>query len=337
MKKFQLVVLCCFLLGISNIKAQPNADKRHISFDTGWLFNKTNIVFGPEQPGFDVSGWRKLDLPHDWSIEDLPNQTPGSIIGSFSKDAIGTINSGYTLGGTAWYCKTFTLTSAEQGKTVYIQFDGVYMNSDVWINGHHLGNHPYGYSPFYFDLTSYLQPAGKENVIAVQVKNEGVNSRWYSGSGIYRHVWLTAVNPVHIDVWGVYVTTPKVSKTSVEVQVVTSLKNAGQANSAVTLQTQLIDANGKVVATSRNDVAVTATGKAEVKQNITLANPQLWSPENPYLYKTQSTLIIKGKEADNLLTTFGVRDLKMDAQHQGRRTENRNPESQRIQCYSYQP
>jgi beta-galactosidase len=315
MKKIGFFIVCYIIGGFSNLVAQSQSDLRNISFDSGWLFRKTDITSGPEKLSFDVSGWRKLDLPHDWSIEDLPDQAPGSVIGPFYKDAIGTINTGYTLGGTAWYRKTFTLTSTEQGKTVYIQFDGIYMNSDVWINGHHLGNHPYGYTPFYFDLTPYLQPVGKENVVAVQVKNEGINSRWYSGSGIYRHVWLTIVNPVHVDVWGVYVTTPKVTNTSAELQVVTTVRNVGKANSTVTLQTQLIDADGKVAATSRDNITVTATGSAEVNQNITLNNPKLWSPENPYLYKAQTTIFVKGKETDNLTTIFGVRDIKIDSQH----------------------
>ena len=115
----------------------------------------------------------------------------------------------FLIGGTAWYRKHFVLDKTSTGKKVYIQFDGVYMNADVWINGHHLGNHPYGYTSFYYELTPYLQPAGQSNVIAVQVKNEGRNSRWYSGSGVYRHV-ITTVNPFIFDVWGTYITTPSI-------------------------------------------------------------------------------------------------------------------------------
>ncbi len=111
---------------------------------------------------------------------------------------------GFLMGGTAWYRKHFTLGKESAGKQTYITFDGVYMNADVWINGHHLGNHPNGYTSFQYYLTPHLLPPGRDNVIAVQVKNEGVTSRWYSGSGIDRHVWLTTVNPLHIDLWGVY-------------------------------------------------------------------------------------------------------------------------------------
>ena len=309
------LIAIMFLFSLPYIMAENHQTRIIKSFDADWSFKKDNIASGPERITFDASGWRKVDLPHDWSIEDLPNQISDSLIGPFDKGAIGTINTGYTIGGTAWYRKSFVLSPKEIGKTVYIQFDGVYMNSDVWINGHHLGNHPYGYTPFYYNLTQYLQSAGKENVIAVQVKNEGVNSRWYSGSGIYRHVWLTMVNAVHVDVWGTYVTTPKVSKAAADVQVVTSVKNASQSNAVVTLQTQLIDANSKIVGNLKSNATIPAGGKIDVKQTIALSNPQLWSLEFPNLYKAKVTVLTNNKEEDATNTVFGVRDIKMDAQN----------------------
>ena len=153
-----------FVFVATILQAQNSSRSRTQSFDAGWSFKKDNIVSGQEKASFDASSWRKVDLPHDWSIEDLPNQIPDSIMGPFSKVSIGTIQTGYTVGGTAWYRNSFIVNSKDLGKTVYIQFDGVYMNSDVWINGHHLGNHPNGYTPFYYDLTQYLQPVGKENI-----------------------------------------------------------------------------------------------------------------------------------------------------------------------------
>ena len=131
-----------------------------------------------------------------------PDQDGESVIGPFSKASIGKMGTGVTIGGTAWYRKAFTHEKADEGKTAYLQFDGVYLNADVWINGKHVGNHPYGYTSFWYDITPYLNPAGQSNVIAVQVKNEGINARWYSGSGIYQHTWLTLVDPVHIAPWG---------------------------------------------------------------------------------------------------------------------------------------
>src|SRR6478609_9755140 len=157
----------------------PSASARTISFDNDWRFIKDSTI-NAVQANYDDGNWRKLDLPHDWSIEDLPNQIPDSIVGPFSKAAVSKHAGGFLTGGTAWYRKHFVLDKTSAGKKVFIQFDGVYMNADVWINGHHLGNHPYGYTSFYYDLTPYLKPNG-ENIIAVRVRNEGRNSRWYSG------------------------------------------------------------------------------------------------------------------------------------------------------------
>jgi beta-galactosidase len=166
----------------------------------------------PSKTDYNDSKWRKVDLPHDWSIEDLPNQIQDSINGPFSKGSVGGTSTGFTVGGTGWYRKKFVAARAWQHKRVMVHFDGVYMNSDVWLNGHHLGNHPYGYTPFFYDLTLHLKPVGEENVLAVRVRNEGKNSRWYSGSGIYRHVWLTVTEGIHITPWGVHITTPDVSQ-----------------------------------------------------------------------------------------------------------------------------
>lgn len=307
--------LCAVMFVSINIIAQGSTTRTHKSFDEGWSFNKVNVTTGPEKVSFDASSWRRVDAPHDWSIEDLPNQTPGVISGPFSEEAVSEHHTGYTVGGTGWYRKTFKLDKSDQGKIVYIYFDGVYMNSDVWINGHHLGNHPSGYTPFYYNLTPYLSPLGKENVIAVQVKNEGINSRWYTGSGIYRHVWLTTVNPVHVDVWGVHITTPKVSSSIAEVLSTSTVLNAGKTNMQITVKTNLIDAKGKIAGTTQKDVLVPANSKTDVKQKIDIVNPKLWSPENPQLYKAQTTVLTNGKPVDNLTTTFGVRDIKIDAQH----------------------
>jgi beta-galactosidase len=136
-----------------------------------------------EASGFDDSSWRALDLPHDWSIEDLTGTNS-----PFDHFAVSQVSGGYTVGGTGWYRKSFTLNAEQKNKQILIQFDGAYMNSDVWLNGVHLGSHPYGYTSFWFNLTPYVKTGN--NVIAVQVKNEGKNSRWDSGSGIYRHGWL---------------------------------------------------------------------------------------------------------------------------------------------------
>jgi beta-galactosidase len=300
---------------MTSLIAQENKVHRSVQLDTDWSFKKDNASSGPEKATFDVSDWRKVNLPHDWSIEDLPNQIADSIIGPFSKAAIGKTNTGFTLGGTAWYRKTFKINKYQQGKTIYVQFDGVYTNSDVWVNGHHLGNHAHGYTPFYYDLTPFLLPAGKDNIIAVRVNNEGETARWYSGSGIYRHVWLTVVNPVHVDVWGVYITTPKVSKISSNVQVVTIIKNTGKENTTFTLKTDIIEATGKIVSTIKSSAKVDVGDKTETKQTVSIPNTRLWSPQTPNLYKAKVTVLVNNKETDVVSTAFGVREIKIDAKN----------------------
>src|SRR6266487_1863848 len=208
-----------FFLFIGTIRSVLYSQRTQSLLDYSWKFYRGDVPNG-EKENLNDNDWRTAELPHDWSIEDLPDQSD-SVIGPFSTKSIGATATGYTVGGTAWYRKHFTLNNIAD-KKVSIYFDAVYMNSDVWINEHHLGNHPYGYTPFYYDLTPYLKQNG-ENIIAVRVRNEGRNSRWYSGSGIYRHVWLTITNPIHIEQWGVHITTPKVSQTAATINTQTTI------------------------------------------------------------------------------------------------------------------
>ncbi len=215
-------------------------------FDTDWKFFKGETADG-EAPSTDDSQWRKTDLPHDWSIEDLPGQKPGEIVGPFDKNSIGVFYTGYTDGGTGWYRKTFITGKADQDKNLSIYFDGVYMESDVWLNGHHLGSHRHGYTPFFYDLGSFLNPPGQKNTIAVHVKNIGENSRWYSGSGIYRHVWLRVTDKLNIPVWGVYITTPGVSAEKAMVSAIVSIENGSGAAREFTLRNTVLSPLGKEV------------------------------------------------------------------------------------------
>jgi beta-galactosidase len=317
MKKLAVFTILAFislLPFVSSCKqVKMNEKMRTTLFDENWRFIKDNPE-GAEDPAFDDSKWRSIDLPHDWSIEDLPNQNRESIIGPFSKAAIGKMGTGYTIGGTAWYRKSFVIDKADKEKTAFLQFDGIYMNSDIWINGKHVGNHPYGYTSFYYDITPFLNPAGEKNVVAVQVKNEGKNARWYSGSGIYRHTWLTLVNSVHVGVWGIYVTTPVVTEKSAEVNIVTTLANSGKKDASVTLQVQLLDPTGKVVGMVKNNSVIAPEQSNDLKQTISLKSPFLWSIEKPSLYQSQLTLFVDNKEVDNVKTTFGIRSIKFSAE-----------------------
>src|SRR5947209_2509699 len=275
-------------------------------FDWDWRFHRGGAQ-GAEAPSFDDSRWRRLDLPHDWSIEDLPGtQSP------FDPEAISQVSGGFTTGGTGWYRKAFAVPAEEKGKRILIQFDGVYMNADVWLNGQLLGTHPYGYASFWFDLTDKIK-CGGDNLLAVKVKNEGENSRWYSGSGIYRHVWLKTLEPTHVAQWGTYVTTPEVGASSARVNARTRVLNEGDQPARVSLVTRLLDAAGAEVAKTESSHTIEPKGAHEFDQDATLKSPALWSPDAPALYTAVSEVYRDGRLTDRAETKFGVRTISFDA------------------------
>ncbi|MEO6547743.1 MAG: sugar-binding domain-containing protein [Ferruginibacter sp.] len=275
------------------------------NFDNDWLFYK-GAAQGAEQPGFDVSKWRKIDLPHDWSIEDLKgSQSP------FSKDAITQVSGGFTTGGTAWYRKTFTIPSMDKGEKIQIVFDGVYMNADVWINGHHLGNHPYGYTGFMFDITSHIHFDGS-NIIAVEVKNEGQNSRWYSGSGIYRHVWLKLINPIHITQWSPFVTTPEVSEVAATINCKSNVVNETSSGVNVEVVSKFINASGQEEATATQKQSLAAQQAFEFNQQVVIKNPRLWSCDAPNLYTLITLIYNNGNLSGADTNSFGIRKISFD-------------------------
>lgn len=295
--------------------AEISTGDRTISFDEGWRFIKDTLS-GAESPDFNDSGWRIIDVPHDWSIEDLPGQNGVDIIGPFDKSAIDKGTAGYMVGGTGWYRKNFTIREVDKDKIVCLQFDGVTVRSDVWLNGKHLGFHPYGYTPFYFDITSYLNPPGEPNIVAVRVQNEGMNSRWYTGSGIIRHVWLTLVNPVHIDIsGGLYITTPVITENSADVKVETTIVNSGNSDESIVLRTDLFDPSGKLAITITSNSMVASGQKGQVIQEIPVKMPSLWSIDEPNLYNVKVSVLINLKIVDCLTTHFGIRSIKTDAKN----------------------
>ncbi len=434
-------------------------DERERSFDASWRFLRADAP-GAEAPDFDDADWRALDLPHDWSIEDLPplekppvpelvveagqwrfqkgddpawtapalddgawqlvelpdiwerhsNHTEDNVYGWFRRrieipsDCLGTdfdlllgriddvdeawLNghriggtgsfppdfrsawnesrryrvpaafvrgdgsdvlavrvfdaagsggiyetamkatrvgpfdpghsqgagyTGHVVGGTGWYRKRFGLSPAEAGKRVALRFDGVYMNSDVWLNGRHLAYHPFGYTSFEVDLTPHLNPAGRDNVIAVRVRNEGKNSRWYSGSGIYRHTWLTVTDPIHVPTWGVFVTTPQVSKDRAAVKIAAEIRNGGGAAADLLVRARVLDAAGGLVRSSESRVRLLADETRDVEQVVELRSPKLWSLESPTLYLARVEILRDGKTLDTSSVAFGVRTIEVDA------------------------
>ena len=247
------------------------------SFDFGWKFFKGDAP-GGRQPAFADAKWRSVDLPHDFSIE-----------GPFSENAPVKGDGGYLPTGIGWYRKRFTIPESYRDRKVVIEFDGVYQLSEVWINGQYLGKRPYGYIGFSYDLTPHLKFGG-DNVIAVKADNSRQpNCRWYSGSGIYRHTWLLVTNTVHVDTWGTFVATPQVDTDIATVQVKTRVRNEGKGDSRCTLATSILDRDGKVIQISEASRSIGANGEYEFTQQFKVDQPNLWSPDNPYLYRVRGT------------------------------------------------
>ncbi|WP_255480335.1 beta-galactosidase GalB [Mucilaginibacter sp. E4BP6] len=268
-------------------------------FDSNWHFHLGDVN-GAELTTFNDAKWRNLNLPHDWGVE-----------GKFSKDNPATPEGGALPGGIGWYRKTFIEPVSAESKKIYIDFDGVYQKSTVWINGHELGFRPNGYISFRYELTPYLNFGGK-NTIVVKVDNSvQPNSRWYSGSGIYRNVWLVTTNKVAVSHWGTYVTTPQVSEHSAQINIKTSLLKATQGK--VDLETSIVDESGKTVKSITSEVKNTDDTASIVNQNIEVSNPILWSVERPYLYKVISKVLSDGKVLDTYTTSLGIRYFNFDA------------------------
>lgn len=303
MKKLIAVIWAGLLLaGAVNAQTiKPNT----VNFDEGWRFHFGGML-GAQEPGLNDTKWRQVDLPHDWSIEDLPGtHSP------FDPKAISQVGGGFTTQGTAWYRKTFTIPIIDKGKQVIIQFDGVYMNADVYINGEHLGNHPYGYTSFCYNITPHLK-YGAKNTIAVEVKNEGQNSRWYAGSGIYRHVWLKTLSPVHIAQWATYITTPEVTEASATVDIKTQLVNEGKDNAAITVITRLMTAGNVEAGKTESKITLDAGEKKEITGHADISAPRLWSCETPVLYKAITEIYRDGQLINTEVNNFGIRKLTFD-------------------------
>ena len=457
--------LCLFGLAFGLILSAPHlaaqaapAPRLHLRFDAGWRFHRGDAP-GAERVGYTDAAWRRVDLPHDWSIEDLPPPTappaatlavtsgqwrftlgddpawknadfddsawktvtlpaywsthltgdftnkfgwyrrrfsvpaalrghdvllllgkvddcdetfvngvkvggmgsfppnyetaysatrrylvPASLLkgdgtdliavrdyngggdagiyeaaalpdrsGPFDAESEGGAAQGFTEGGVGWYRKPFALPASLKAMRLSVTFDGVYMDSQVWFNGHLLGTHPYGYTGFSYDLTPYARLGGASNVLSVRVNASGKTSRWYSGAGIYRHVWLTATAPTHIAQWGVYVTTPNVSAQSATVRVRTAIEGRVKGQNLAVLST-LVDARGMAVG-GAVDGGPRVALSGPLDQQFAVDRPRLWSPDTPTLYRLVSTLSINGKVIDSTETPFGIRSLSFDAVH----------------------
>ncbi|PYS98241.1 MAG: glycoside hydrolase family 2 [Acidobacteria bacterium] len=292
MTKSRTLLIIVALLASSGV-AQVRST---ISFDNDWLFQKADVESG----NLADATFRKLDVPHDWSIEgpfDAKNPTAGA--------------GGYLPSGVGWYRKHFRIAADQKGKHVFIEFDGVMANSDVWINGFHLGKRPNGYVSFGYELTDKLKLGG-DNVITVRADNSGQPaSRWYTGAGIYRHIRLVTTNALHLEKWSTFVTTPQVNANEATIKIATKISNQSEKNVPTTVEYKILDSNGKVVArTESGAVAVESGETGVVDSELKVANPALWSLETPNLYKAVVTVLSNGKPIDSETVSFGIRSFE---------------------------
>lgn len=321
MKKRALFILAASLLSVLGVLLSGFSGKnpevvsaRDVVFNSGWKFIRDS-VFGAENPEFDDSGWLTVDLPHDYSIMHLPGEDRPDKIGPFSVKSPGNGNStGHVIGGEGWYRKSFVTGKKDKGKTVILKFDGVYMESEVWVNGRKAGVHKNGYTPFWFDITSLLNTAGKSNVIAVRVQNNGRNSRWYSGSGIYRNVQLMLVDPVHVPTWGTRITTPRISPESATVKVDVEIRNDSEKPVNAKLGIVISDKNGKQAGSVSETVLLPAKSKKTLNESIDVQDPLLWSVESPDQYVADITVDAGRRNYDGVSRSFGIRSVEFSAE-----------------------
>jgi beta-galactosidase len=291
----------CFLMFLFNA---TDAQRVTTSFDKDWHFFKGDAN-GAEQIKFDDASWQKLDVPHDWSIE-----------GPYKQNNPTNRGGGYLPAGIGWYRKNFQLGDKYANKKISIEFDGVMANSDVWINGYHLGKHPYGYSSFSYDMTGHLIfGKGKNNILAVRSDNSvQPASRFYTGAGIYRHVRLVATSLAHIEHWGIFITTPQVSTQKATVNIQTKIKNEIAVDGEYLIENNIIDPSGKKIQSSESKQKILARKIIEVSQNLEIHNPKLWDLDHSSnLYKVVVSVHFNHSVTDNDTIPFGIRTEKFDA------------------------
>jgi beta-galactosidase len=269
-----------------------------VSLDPDWKFLQAESP-GAEKVDFDASSWRKLDVPHDWSIE-----------GNFSQSAPSTGSGGWLPTGVAWYRKELTLPQGSEGKRVWIEFDGVMHNSDVWLNGEHLGHRPSGYVSFRYDVSDKIKTGGANTLVVKADTSAQPASRWYSGGGIYRHVRMVIAHPAHVSPWGVFISTPEVTAANATVSVKTKLANAADKSGKITLRSAIVGPNGKPIATLSSATTLEPGKETEVAQQFKIPQPKLWSLDSPQLHTLVTRVMAGEMVLDEVSTTFGIRQAE---------------------------
>lgn len=291
----RICTICLILLTACPAFAQGFGKRQLIN--KGWYFNLGDLKYGGAE-FLDHSSWRQLQLPHDWSVEGTPSPQWASC-------------TGYLPGGIAWYRKDLDIPSDLEGQKVYVYFEGVYNNSEVFINGKWIGKRPNGYISFMYDLTPYIHFGGR-NVLAVRVDHQDyADSRWYTGSGIYRDVWLVYAPKTHIDLWGVtYQTEIKGKNALLKIQ--TELVNESTKDISCTVRQNIYDNNDQLLGSAQSKIVLSAGEKPKLEQEIKVQNPELWDLDHPYLYRLETKLLSNNELLDQTNTRVGIRTIKFD-------------------------
>ena len=300
LRKTGTAIVLSLLVACASTK---NESRVIADFNPDWSFKLGDYPTAIESD-FNANDWRALDLPHDWSIE-----------GAFSEKHPTKPKQGALPAGKGWYRKSFTLPESAKSKSIAIEFDGVFCNSEVWINGHYLGKRPFGYISFAYDLTKYLNFGSQKNHIAVKVDNDAQpSSRWYTGSGIYRNVRLVTTDKVHVAHWGTYVTTPEVSKEKATVDYQVNIQNDADMQKQVQVVTSILDANNNLVTKLESTETIAGQTTLVKGQNFSVKNPKLWDTKNPNMYKVVTKIYDKSTLIDEYETPLGFRYFAFDAE-----------------------
>lgn len=289
--KSNLVFLVLF-----SVFGQLVVNAQDLNFNESWLFFNEEAE-GAEQATFNDSDWRKLSLPHDWAIEGPFDIKYNARCG------------GLPFHGTGWYRKHFKMDAAAKGKVVRIEFEGAMYDAYVWVNGQLVGNRPYGYIGFEFDISKYLKYDGSDNVISVRLRPQDLSSRWYPGAGLYRSVWLKIDEAVHVKQWGTFITTPTATAALGVIQNETTVVNNGNSDAEVNVKHEYFDASGKLAATENETITVKANSSEISGLYVKVKNPKLWDLATPHLYQSVTTISKNDKVLDTYKTKFGIRSI----------------------------
>ncbi|MGA2015799.1 MAG: glycoside hydrolase family 2 TIM barrel-domain containing protein [Opitutaceae bacterium] len=296
-----MLAAACLLAPAAGSRA-ADSPRRQETLDFGWRFLLGDPA-GAQAPSYDDSGWQAVDLPHDWSIhlgfdKGSPTGRPGA----------------YLPAGVGWYRRTFRVPESDRGRRVSVELDGIRERGEVWINGRALGERPYGYTSVAYDMTPYIRFGDEDNVLAVRADNSHQpNSRWYAGSGIYRHTWLLVTDDLHVPQWGTRVTTPRAAADAATVSVAVRVVNSGSAAADFTVVSALLDREGREVGSAQGPGALEAGGQGEFGQEIAVQKPSLWSVDTPYMYLVRTAVRVGGRDVDRYDTPVGIRSTSWDA------------------------